>query len=114
MRNVHEFDRKINMNLPQKEIKEEIFESFLKRKLSNIAMMMATQIIQPNEKNDDHINQADARFLLFELLSKIQSQPEKDQEDMYKLLEEQLEDMLRLGPCPQGRTIRLWQLLQCF
>jgi hypothetical protein len=37
---------------------------------------------------------------------------EADRGAHQELLEEQLSDMRNLGPCPQGRTVRLWQLLQ--
>lgn len=115
MKNVHEFDRKLNIQTKGDPINEEIWKEFLQRPgIASTAKEMAIDIIENSPKNKDEINRADAKVLFFELLTKIKTLSEEDQKDMYFLLEEQLTDMLKLGPCAQGRTIRLWQLLQCF
>lgn len=115
MKNVHEFDGKIRIKTTCNEIEKHVFEDFLKRPLNPRAKEMALDIIQDSStKNRDDINQADAKMVFYELLEKIQSQKPEDKESMYLLLEEQLADSQTLGPCAQGRTIRLWQLLKCF
>jgi hypothetical protein len=119
MRNVHEFDGKIPMKLnylyTEKEMKKIINEAGFLKDMRNDAQYMTTQILmENNEKNiDDRNHKMDARQMFVALLDRISHL--KDEEDktlFHQLLEEQLSDMKNLGPCPQGRTIRLWQLLQ--
>lgn len=59
--------------------------------------------------NLDTTNQKRAEDLLADLAKYI---IEKENGDIQALLEEQLEDMYQLGQCAQGRTTRLWQLIQ--
>jgi hypothetical protein len=120
MRNVHEFDRRINIlvekEIPTNENYQLLFDEFLKQSfLSPDAKLMAKDIIEnSSKKNIDEINNADARVILYQLLKTMDELKEEDKKkDMYFLLNEQLQDMQRLGPCAQGRTIRLWQLLKC-
>lgn len=117
MKNVHEFDRKINIQIkPDSTDQDFILNQFLNQPiLSEDAKKMTRDIIlNSSGKNKDEINGADARELLVQLLVRIEGLEEEDKKkDMYFLLNEQLQDMIRLGPCAQGRTIRLWQLLQC-
>jgi hypothetical protein len=79
------------------------------------ARLMTNKILtEPSEKNLDPLNHhMDARQLLVALLVKILQISDPQDKIFYSsLLEEQLLDMNNLGPCPQGRTIRLWQLFQ--
>lgn len=119
MRNVHEFDGKIPMKMDfiytEKETRKIINDAGFLKKMRHDACFMATKIInENNEKNVDHLNNnMDARQLFVALLDKIsQIQDPNDKAIFHKLLEEQLCDMKNLGQCPQGRTTRLWQLLQ--
>lgn len=114
MKNVHEFDRKIRIQTEEAPIEENVFEEFLEKvSLHPSALFMARDIIGNSEKNRDDINRADARQLLYTLLVKINGlKDEEDKKMFYLLLEEQLKDMKQLGPCAQGRTIRLWQLIR--
>lgn len=122
MRNVHEFDGKVRIELEKnvkKEEEEKIWDDAEKyiNKMGSGAQTMARSIYHdPMEKNMDMINKGvNARELLLTLLTKLNQMDDKqDQMTFYSLLEEQLDDMHRLGQCPQGRTIRLWQLLQSF
>ena len=59
-----------------------------------------------NIANRDSTNQKTADDILVLLAKHIL---EKDK-DMLPLVEEQLQDMVELGQCAQGRTTRLWQL----
>ena len=119
MRNVHEFDGKIPMKMDSKytddKVKKIINDAEFLKKMRHDAQGMAHQIMTENsERNIDHLNHhMDARQMFVALLDKIASLKDPgDKELFYLLLEEQLCDMKNLGPCPQGRTIRLWQLLQ--
>lgn len=121
MRNVHEFDRKLNIQFDFLYSEDEINEIICNARATFLSSMkrdavfMATEILQEgNKKNIDAINNADARKLFIKLLDKIQQQSQEDIEMWQCLLEEQLVDMKNLGPCPQGRIIRLWQLFQSF
>ena len=60
-----------------------------------------------NETNDfDNANGFNTSDVFATLLSR------KLTADIVGLLEEQLVDMLMLGPCPQGRSTRLLQILE--
>ena len=119
MRNVHEFDGKIHMKLENFYTEEQIQKirndaEFLSN-MKKDARIMATKIMTESaEKNIDPINHhIDARQLFITLLDKIAQRTDEADKVFYAtLLEEQLCDMKNLGPCPQGRTIRLWQLIQ--
>lgn len=119
MRNVHEFDGKIPMKINSKygdhDMKKIMNDAEFLKKMRHDAQWMAHQIMTGNsEKNIDTLNHhMDARQMLIALLDKItQIKDQEDKELFHLLLEEQLSDMKNLGQCPQGRTIRLWQLLQ--
>lgn len=121
MRNVHEFDGKIPMKMDStygnEEMKKIINDAKFLKKMRHDAQWMAQQIItEKNQKNIDPINHhMDARQMLVALLDKISNLKDQEDKDLFHLLlEEQLSDMKNLGQCPQGRTIRLWQLLQSF
>jgi hypothetical protein len=62
-----------------------------------------------NEHNADTTNQKRAEDLLADLAKHI---IETNNTDLLRLLEEQMQDMYRLGQCAQGRVTRLWQLIQ--
>lgn len=118
MRNVHEYDGKIHMKMDKVFAEDEMERirndaEFLE-KMPQCARFMAHQIFTDNgEKNIDQTNHhADAKQLFVAVVHKISQLPEEDKILFIQLLEEQLEDMKNLGPCPQGRTIRLWQLFQ--
>lgn len=116
MRNVHEFDGKIHIEglieLDGDEEKKKLLTAFSERMLDDFTRKMWETIVdRRDQQNYDPINASDAFQILLALLKKISLLAKKeDQEEWYIMLEEQLGDMVRLGPCPQGRTIRLWQL----
>lgn len=119
MRNVHEFDGKIPMKLDFFYTKDQVQKilndaDFLSRMQTDARIMANNILLESNEKNIDSLNHhTDARQLFISLLSKISKiQDQQDKLLYYTLLEEQLCDMKNLGQCPQGRTIRLWQLFQ--
>lgn len=120
MRNVHEFDGKIHMKLDflytEEHVEKIINDAGFLQKMRHDACVMADQILNENSgKNVDTLNNnMDARQLFVALLDKMSAiKNRKDNEIFQQLLEEQLIDMKNLGHCQQGRTIRLWQLLQC-
>jgi len=120
MRNVHEFDGKVPMKLNmlygEDQMKQIINDAGFLNKMKYDARFMANQIITENDKKniDPLNNNMDARQLFVRLLEKISMiQDQDDKETFHMLLEEQLSDMKNLGSCPQGRSIRLWQLLHC-
>lgn len=119
MRNVHEFDGKIPMRMncrnAEQDTKKILDDAEFLKKMRLDAQIMANQILTENsDKNVDRLNhEMDAKQLFLALLEKISKIPDRnDQQMFHQLLEEQLCDMKNLGPCPQGRTIRLWQLWQ--
>lgn len=78
-------------------------------RMSNPTALQGARIIMANINHDgnrDHTNQKNAEDLLV-LLARhcIEKDP-----SILPLLEEQLQDMVQLGQCAQGRTTRLWQL----
>lgn len=117
MRNVHEFDGKTPMKLNDFYTEDQVHKilndaDFLLKMQWN-ARLMTNMILEDElEKNMDCLNQGvNARQLFIALLFKISQIQDKHDKQMYcSLLEEQLCDMKNLGSCPQGRTIRLWQL----
>jgi len=59
-----------------------------------------------NQANMDQTNQKTAEDILVKLTQHVI----QCDESFTELIEEQLEDMVQLGQCAQGRTTRLWQL----
>lgn len=118
MRNVHEYDGKIHIKLGSSYTRDEMKKvmndaGFLQKMRGDARSMLSNIMVETSEKNVDHLNNSvDARQLLVALVYKISTLPEEDRVLFANLLEEQLCDMKNLGPCPQGRTIRLWQLFQ--
>lgn len=118
MRNVHEFDGKVPMRMEktytEEEIKRIVNDAEFLNQMSMSARHMSQELLRMNNrKNYDPLNQhIDAQQLYVALLQKICQLPFEDKTFFQYLLQEQLEDMKNLGSCPQGRTIRLWQLLQ--
>lgn len=60
-----------------------------------------------NDANKDSTNQKTADDLLVLLAKHVEKDP-----SFLPMIEEQLQDMVQLGQCAQGRTTRLWQLYQ--
>lgn len=118
MRDVHEYDGKIHIKLDliytDQEMKKIVDDAGFLGKMRVDARIMADKIMRETaEKNIDRLNNnVDARQLFVALIDKISRLPEEDRSFSTTLLEEQLCDMKHLGECPQGRTIRLWQLFQ--
>lgn len=117
MRNVHEFDGKVPMKLEKIYTENEVRSvfndaGFLRQMVPDAQRMVHRIITENSEENVDPKNHhIDARQLFVALLDRV-SHIQDHHSWFPTLLEEQLVDMSRLGPCPQGRTIRLWQLLQ--
>lgn len=81
----------------------------LMERMTNQAAIHGTRLIIANigqTGNMDHTNQKAAEDILVLLAKHVL---EKDHEFL-PMIEEQLQDMVQLGQCPQGRTTRLWQL----
>lgn len=121
MRNVHEFDGKLPIQertfYTQEEMKKIVDDAgiFLQGMRVDARLMTDKIIHEGKETNMDTVNNnADAKNMFLRVLQRISTiQDKQDQKCFYNMLEEQLCDMKNLGPCPQGRTVRLWQLLQC-
>jgi len=120
-RNVHEFDGRLcqeameEMNQRIQAATPSSDKVDLKDQLHDLRARSMFRELQVREdpKNWDPTNQIHATDLLRLLLYKIETlQVEEDKKEWIQMLEEQLLDMVHLGPCPQGRTIRLWQLYQ--
>ena len=79
--------------------------------MKNPASIQGTNLILANighPANQDTTNHKSAEDILVLLAKHVL---EKDR-DFLPLIEEQMQDMLQLGQCAQGRTTRLWQLYQ--
>lgn len=116
MRNVHEYDGKlVKTDIPviEKNEEERLLARFMQRRMQHAAIFISRSILSSDhaQQNNDTINGLDARRLFVYVLHLIDKLPEEDHGEWDHLLEEQLADMTNLGPCPQGRTIRLWQLV---
>lgn len=87
--------------------KETWIQYLMNRMKSPIAIQGAHMILanMGREANYDSTNAKYAEDILVLLSIHIQ----KDA-DLLPLVEEQLQDMVQLGQCAQGRTTRLWQL----
>lgn len=113
MRNVHEFDRKVDIrNVPpstKNDAQIILQDNDFMSHFDGCAKSMLLMILSNDEdhKNLDPVNNCDARDLLVAVYHKM-----KQDNDTMPILVEQMDDMFRLGQCPQGRVIRLWQLYQ--
>jgi hypothetical protein len=70
-------------------------------------------MIASGQGNWDSANGIDAKVLLCFLSVLLDEDRIKEKEDMFRVLSEQLQDM-STGPCPQGRTTRLIQVIFSF
>jgi hypothetical protein len=109
---VHEFERsfeyKVNVPNFDDSMKIRVF-TFIKNKLTKEAQWMIEEIISKSKgRNQDNTTGYMADDLFFYLLLNGEG------EDLLKNIDEQMADAFRLGQCPQGRTIRILQLVNAF
>ncbi len=109
---VHQYDGKLTIRLDQNFSKEEKLKqigTFVPKIKSSVAgstiYLIGNALITDSKDNYDDKNNIDASDILANILS-------RDYDKILNLLEEQLIDIYNLGQCPQGRTTRLWQILQ--
>ena len=84
----------------------------LEDKVTNPSARLGIHLIYANAgtmNNLDNTNGKQAEDLLADLAHSILVE---NQVDILPLLEEQMADMFHLGQCAQGKTTRLWQLIQ--
>jgi hypothetical protein len=77
--------------------------------MTNMIAIQGVQIIMANighDANRDTTNQKNAEDIIVVLAQHCMN----NDPSIIPLLEEQLQDMVQLGQCAQGRTTRLWQL----
>ena len=101
--NTHSYDGKIKYEEPRVEYDKEIFNQFLSRLKDGNAIRMANCILSKNG-NLDRSNNIDAMNILMWIISR------ELNDDVFAVLEEQLSDAMTKGPCPEGRTTRLFQV----
>ena len=80
----------------------------IKSRMTNPIAQHGVDLILANINQDanlDRTNQKRAE----DILAVISKHIDTDQ-DLLPLIEEQLQDMIQLGQCAQGRTTRLWQI----
>src|SRR3989344_1720148 len=112
-RNVHIFDGSFrNEDLKTKYTiskKQQLFSEILNKMTDKDAKNGVSLIIKNIQtgENYDNTNNKFADDILAEICTYIMDKGDKD---IMKLVEEQMKDMYLLGRCPQGRTIRLWQI----
>lgn len=109
---VHEFERsfeyKVNVPNFDDSMKIRVF-TFIKSKLTKEAQWMIEEIVSKSKgRNQDNTTGYMADDLFFYLLLNGEG------EDLLKNIDEQMADAFRLGQCPQGRTIRILQLVNAF
>jgi hypothetical protein len=109
LRDVHVYDGSITFvpknNFPH-ELKDKAFKEFLKVVDDPHAKACIEMIINDKSGNIDNANKIDASDLFAEILTF------RLDNDAINLISEQLKDCFLLGRCPQGRTTRLFQILQ--
>lgn len=71
-------------------------------------------IINNCGSNNDTINHLDAKAILNIIIQKYNSSDNDTKSTILALMIEQMADMFNTGQCSQGRTIRLYQILNCF
>ena len=116
-RNVHETDGKYRdhgiktrFSPPEKKV---LFDWLLESAKDQSGSLRAINLVIKDAQlppNYDNTNQVFADDVLAELLNLIISMESGNQKIFLGIIKEQLEDMLLLGQCPQGRTGRLLQL----
>jgi len=91
------------------EQRHDVIQTLMERMTNPIAKQGAHMILANigHDANKDSTNQKTADDLLVLLAKHV----EKDT-TFLPMIEEQLQDMVQLGQCAQGRTTRLWQLYQ--
>ena len=111
IKDVHEFDGSLNVNLEKKFSKEEKLnkiKEYVKMVRNKEALSMleiiVLDLINDTNHNYDEYNKIEATDILVNILNKDITK------DILDLLEEQLSDMYYLGRCSQGRTTRLIQI----
>ena len=80
----------------------------IKSRMTNPIAQHGVDLILANINQDanlDRTNQKRAEDLLVSISKHIESD-----QNLLPLIEEQLQDMVQLGQCAQGRTTRLWQI----
>lgn len=116
---VHKFDGMLKISLERNFHRDEklrlidnlIIEFNDRNKISIEMLKIIREDLYHNRKdNYDESNKIDATDILANILIK----KKNERSDLYNLLEEQLIDMYILGPCPQGRVGRLYQLYLIF
>jgi hypothetical protein len=110
-KNVHEFDTRLAEipTLEDGDLSTEIIDRVYNTLEHENSKVMFRKILSDENDNNDSINQCNASLILRNIINKIH-----DKNEMINLLDEQLNDCYNLGQCPQGRTIRLVQILKIF
>lgn len=88
--------------------KHQILSTFMTQ-MTNMIAIQGVNIIIANighDANRDTTNQKNAEDIMVVLAQHCMN----NDPSIIPLLEEQLQDMVQLGQCAQGRTTRLWQL----
>ena len=101
--NTHSYDGTLSFNEDIIEFDENVYNDFFK-KLTNPHAKKMAESIKNKQGNNDTSNNIDALNIFTWVIS------QKMSDDVFKLLEEQLSDTTTRGPCPQGRTTRLFQI----
>lgn len=113
MGSLHRYDGTLPTHraVPEAQKKAAMFLQRVRSTISQRAFFHLQQIITGSESsNYDSVNHLSAISLLAEIADCLETQQDSD---IVRVLESQLEDM-STGSCPQGRTIRLYQIVQAF
>jgi hypothetical protein len=115
---VHTFDRKLDgeIKIIILDDKEKVMKYLLdfKEKIKNnpSAVEIFSDMITKSTDIDsvNGINIFNLLVATLYLIDVIKNNTVEDKNRLIKLIEEQLEDVKKLGACPQGRSIRLFQI----
>jgi hypothetical protein len=123
--NVHTYDmhlnqtivnyiNNMNINFDDNDI-ENFLNIIIKEKGQNSPAVSGINLIINNSgENYDNINKLDSKKLLNFIISfyySLDENKEEEKKTIYKIMIEQMEDMFLTGQCSQGRSIRLYQIL---
>lgn len=107
-RDTHSFDNNISKNICDIPKFSEVIKNDISDKLHSIFRNPAAKAMVLSIKNDNRLDASNNNLIPNDLLAAIVSY--KMPPLMYLILEEQLADAQQLGPCLQGRTVRLIQI----
>ena len=115
---VHTMDSKYTHHIETRFDKNSKMERFekLKTEVKSLLPIINTRGLEvvindtETDANWDKINNLKADDVLVELYEYLKDRSTEDKVSFYSLIIEELNDMIAMGTCPQGRTTRIYQI----